>query len=217
MNNTKIYLVENCYGDPNKVYIGKTKNSRELPHKITYGEQIIYNYIDEVNSLDRKDWEPLESYWIEQFRQWGYEVINKNKKGGGGPEFVTDETKNKMSKFKSGKKHDKIHSNKGRPNIKLRKPKPEGFGDMMRQSRIGKPKPDGMGNKVSLSLKGKPKEGAYKPVLQYNLDGKIIKEWPSINHAAESTNSSASTISKVCRGIFKQTNGFIWKYKKQTI
>lgn len=25
---TKIYLVENCYGDSNKVYIGKTKNSR---------------------------------------------------------------------------------------------------------------------------------------------------------------------------------------------
>lgn len=37
---TYIYLVENCYGDPNKVYIGKTKNSRFLPHKKTYGEKI---------------------------------------------------------------------------------------------------------------------------------------------------------------------------------
>jgi hypothetical protein len=70
-----------------------------------------------------------------------------------------------------------------------------------------------MGKKLSLSLKGKPKKGAYKPVLQYTLEGNIIKEWPSINHAAEGTNSNASTISKVCRGIFKQTNNFIWKYK----
>jgi hypothetical protein len=37
---TKIYLVENCYGDPNKVYIGKTINSRELNHKKTYGKYI---------------------------------------------------------------------------------------------------------------------------------------------------------------------------------
>jgi hypothetical protein len=32
MNITKIYLVENCYGDPNKVYIGKTINSRKKVH-----------------------------------------------------------------------------------------------------------------------------------------------------------------------------------------
>ena len=97
MSITKIYLVENCFGDPNKVYIGKTKNCRELPHKVTYGDQIIYNHIDEINSLDYKDWEPLESYWIEQFRQWGFEVMNYNKKGGNGVEFHTQETKNKMS------------------------------------------------------------------------------------------------------------------------
>ena len=49
---TKIYLVENCYGDLNKVYIGKTKNSRENNHKNTYGDQIIYTIIDEIPSLD---------------------------------------------------------------------------------------------------------------------------------------------------------------------
>lgn len=30
---TKIYLVSNIDNDPNKVYIGKTKNSREYNHK----------------------------------------------------------------------------------------------------------------------------------------------------------------------------------------
>jgi len=93
---TKIYLVTNCYGDSNKVYIGKTKNSRKTPHKRIYGKDIIYDYIDEVNSINRKDWEPLETYWIQQFIAWGFEVVNKNKKGGGGPEFQTQETKDKI-------------------------------------------------------------------------------------------------------------------------
>jgi hypothetical protein len=214
MSITKIYLVENCFGDPNKVYIGKTKNCRELPHKITYGEKIIYNYIDEVNSLDYKDWEPLESYWIEQFRQWGFEVMNYNKKGGNGVEFHTQETKDKMSKLKKGKKHNKIHCNKGISNPKLRKPKPEGFGEMMRQVRQGVPKPEGFGEKISKNRDHKKAaEKKQKPILQFDLNNKLIKEWPSIKHAAGGTNSNASTISKVCRGIFKKTNGFIWKFK----
>jgi hypothetical protein len=214
MSITKIYLVENCFGDPNKVYIGKTKNCRELPHKITYGEKIIYNYIDEINSLDYKDWEPLESYWIEQFRQWGFEVMNYNKKGGNGVEFHTQETKDKMSKLKKGKKHNKIHCNKGISNPKLRKPKPEGFGEMMRQVRQGVPKPEGFGEKVSKNRDHKKvAEKQQKLILQFDLNNNLIREWSSIKHAAEETNSNASTISKVCRGIFKKTNGFIWKFK----
>jgi hypothetical protein len=87
INITKIYLVENCYGDSNKVYIGKTKNNRKSSHKNTFGNQIIYTYIDEIESTNREDWKPLESYWIEQFRQWGFEVMNKNK-GGNGPNYL---------------------------------------------------------------------------------------------------------------------------------
>ena len=75
---TYIYLVENCYGDPNKVYIGKTKNSRKGPHKRKYGKNISYTIIDEIYSLDHKKWKPLEAYWIEQFRQWGFELMNIN-------------------------------------------------------------------------------------------------------------------------------------------
>ena len=55
---TKIYLVTNCYGDPNKIYIGKTKNDRYPAHRKTYGELITYDYIDEVNSLNYKIWQP---------------------------------------------------------------------------------------------------------------------------------------------------------------
>lgn len=77
INITYIYLVENCYGDSNKVYIGKEKFpkvgkvTRKYNHKKTYGDQIMSTNIDHVDSLLRKDWKPLECFWIEQFRQWG--------------------------------------------------------------------------------------------------------------------------------------------------
>jgi hypothetical protein len=115
---TKIYLVTNCYGDPNKVYIGKTKVCRKQPHKKTYGKQIEYTYIDEVDSLDRQHWKPLESYWIEQFRQWGFDIQNKNK-GGGGLEFHTEETKQYFSSTRKGKPKpstSKAHKGRTSPN-----------------------------------------------------------------------------------------------------
>jgi len=85
-NITKIYLVTNCYDDPNKVYIGKTVNSRIYEHRQTYGKQIEYTYIDEINSINREDWEPVETYWIQQFMAWGFEVVNIRKIGGSGSE-----------------------------------------------------------------------------------------------------------------------------------
>lgn len=99
MEMTYIYLVTNCYNDSNKVYIGKTKinkgSIRKSLHKKKYGSNIIFTIIDQIESSDHKLWKPLESYWIEQFRQWGFDVQNQNK-GGGGPTKYNDETKLKM-------------------------------------------------------------------------------------------------------------------------
>jgi len=100
MEITKIYLIENCFGDPNKVYIGKTKYSRKSIHKKTFGEDIIYTYIDEIEGWGKEKWKYLETYWIHQFKQWGFEVMNENE-GGGGPVFHTEETKQKMRHPKS--------------------------------------------------------------------------------------------------------------------
>jgi hypothetical protein len=117
---TFIYLVTNCYGDSNKVYIGKTKTTRIHQHKKTYGNLINYIIIDEINSTSSKDWKPLECYWIEQFRQWGFDIQNKNS-GGGGPSIYSSETRFQMSQ--SNKKHyekgsernKKISQNKSNP------------------------------------------------------------------------------------------------------
>jgi hypothetical protein len=205
---TKIYLVENCYEDPNRVYIGKTINSRKYNHKKTYGDQIVYTIIDEINSFNRKDWGPLETYWIEQFIAWGFEVVNKNKKGGGGPEFFSQESKDKKSKSMLGK----IHSKETRLKIS--------------QSSIGKKRPKNVGEKISKSKKGKSincnrtfqhinklKETKSIPIVQYNLDGNFIKEWLSTQEAANSYNIQKGHICNALNGRSKTSNGFIWKYK----
>ena len=60
-------------------YIGKTLNldKRLASHKITYGSDILLEVLDETT-----DWKIEEIFWIEQFRQWGFNLKNKNKGGG---------------------------------------------------------------------------------------------------------------------------------------
>jgi hypothetical protein len=92
----KIYYLENSTG---VFYIGKTKNSlsnRLSSHKFQLKlkgiNDISIHLLDEV---EEKNWKPWESYWIEQFQTWGFNLINQNK-GGGGPITHTQETINKM-------------------------------------------------------------------------------------------------------------------------
>jgi hypothetical protein len=236
---TKIYLVENIKPGTNKVYIGKTKNDdRFYGHQTKYGLQIQYSIIDEINSLNHNDWEPLETYWIEQFRQWGFEVVNKRKKGGSGPISHTEETKQKIRKGKIGhecynniERNNKIskalqnHSKHYTEDIiqKMKKPKPEGFGELLSQIKKGKPRPDLKGrvspNKGKVSPnKGnnKPKpqgfgEHKYKPIYQYDLNNNIFKEWSSIKEAKLFTN--IKNIPLALSGANKTAGGYIWKYK----
>jgi predicted GIY-YIG superfamily endonuclease len=96
-----IYLLENLKNHPDKVYIGKTNkiNRRKNAHKCNYGDNVQITIIDQIESNDKKDWVPLESYWIEQFRQWGFKLLNQNN-GGGGLNTVSDVSKKKMSEAK---------------------------------------------------------------------------------------------------------------------
>lgn len=112
---TYIYLVENCYEDPNKVYIGKTKNpaKRKNDHCETFGYNIIYTIIDEINSLKKEDYIPIEQYWIHQFINWGFIVLNKNE-GGAGVEYCSEEHKRKIGDSKRGKEWKWVNRKKNR-------------------------------------------------------------------------------------------------------
>ena len=239
MKTTKIYLIENCYSDSNKVYIGKTINSRKHNHEKTYGKEIIYTIIDEINSLDYKEYKIIENYWIEQFNQWGFEVLNKNK-GGGGPtkwsEQLLNSEKNQLRK-------EKIKNNKERAEKIRRATK----GILLREERKQKlrgPRPHLVGKKkkplneeskkkISNSLKGrdaywmkgKKRTNEEKKKIseihkisihQYDLQGNFIKEWSSQTEASISLGIKISSINNCLKkGFNSSSGGYIWKYKNK--
>lgn len=84
-------------------------------------------------------------------------------------------------------------------------------------------------DKISKATKGKvfrrdiiekgveaSKEVSSKPILQYTLEGKFVREWPSMREAARALNiSSPRDLKRCCIGERKSRAGFIWKLKNQ--
>lgn len=241
IHTTKIYLVTKCYNDPNKVYIGKTKTSRKSAHKCKFGNQITYDYIDEILGLNKNDWKSLETYWIEQFIQWGFEVLNKNK-GGGGPETHSEKTRQKLAFGRKGKKH----SNKSK--LKISKANKGKLMSSQHKQKISK-KLLGIKRtketkiKMSEIKKGKipyiytaeqlekrsqlmknkwfnnpkyriKKVDNLKPVIQFTKNNIFEKEWPSATEAIKFFGKKCTAmISECCNGKRKTAYGYFWKFK----
>lgn len=53
-----------------------------------------------------------------------------------------------------------------------------------------------------------------KRIEQYDLDGNFIKSYHSIREASRQTNIEDKAIIQVAKGLYKQWNGFVWKYAK---
>lgn len=54
-----------------------------------------------------------------------------------------------------------------------------------------------------------------KPVLQYTLSGVFMKEFESLAAVKRELGFNASSVNKAARGIYKSSNGYIWKYKTE--
>ena len=53
------------------------------------------------------------------------------------------------------------------------------------------------------------------PIKQFDMNGKLVAEWDSINDAKRSKHKfHAGHISTCCNGLKPQYRGFIWKFKK---
>jgi hypothetical protein len=215
----KIYLVENCYNNSNKVYIGKTINSRKYDHKKTYGDGIKYTIIDETDGIEYEKWEPLESYWIEQFKQWGFEIMNIRMKGGSGPLFHTLETKTKMSKpkpntseaLKGIPKPSVSEALKGisRPYVSKKFKGVKLTEEHIENLKKGHSKKD-----KSFYKSEKWLSCLKKPICQYNLNGDFIAEWTSVTEAAIILKIGQPNISSCLSGKQKTAYKYVWKYKE---
>lgn len=52
-----------------------------------------------------------------------------------------------------------------------------------------------------------------KAVLQYDLEGNLIKEWKSAKEVERILGYSNVGISQCCRGLLKKSKGYIWRFK----
>jgi hypothetical protein len=217
---TYIYLITNIDNNPNKVYIGKANipKYRKHYHNSKFGKNITYDVIDIISYNYKHEWKFFESYWIEQFKHWGFEILNKNK-GGGGPEFHSEYTKNEMKGKPKPKGFGENHS-------KLLKgiTKPEGFGDKLSKIKMGTHLSLETRNKIGKSKTNhkcysdpkrgeKIRESKNKSVLQYDLNNNFIKEFESGQQASKHTLIDARGISLCCRKKGKTAGGFKWKFK----
>jgi len=64
-------------------------------------------------------------------------------------------------------------------------------------------------------IKSINKDKIKKPVLQFDLNNNLIKEFESISEASRKTNISNVQIGNCCIGKCKTSGGFIWKYANQ--
>lgn len=210
---TKIYLVTNIDNDSNKVYIGKTKgNWRKNQHKRKYGSQITFDYIDEINSLDCKDWKPLEIKWIQHYKELGYNILNENN-GGGGLLYHSNESKQKIRNKKLGSRHTEetkqkiINSKTGLKYNIIKK------GKYHKSSGISKP--EGFGDKIknNISRSTKISQTRQKPIIQYDLQNNFIQEWKSSKEAGDTLSINNSNITQCCKEKQKTYKNYKWKYK----
>ena len=56
-------------------------------------------------------------------------------------------------------------------------------------------------------------EGRTKPVLQYDLNGNLIREFFSIVEACRITGAKSQHISRCCKGLRNKTRGYKWAFK----
>ncbi len=227
-----IYKMINPNG---KIYIGQSINveRREAEYKglRCKGQIKLYNSLRKYG-FENHIHEIIEECSIEQLDErevyWGllYDVLSENGLNcmlGGGKGYVSDETMEHIKE--SAKLRNYTHSPETL--IKMRKPKPEGFGEKIgniTRGRILSPRSEEIKFKISMSNKGRKNSEeskinisigrtgkCYIPVLQFDLDDNIIREWPSIKQAK--TELNIVNISVALTGGNKTAGGFIWKYK----
>ena len=229
-----IYQIKNLVN--NKIYIGQTTQhnvaTRWAEHikSITsdkdsylirafryHGlENFIFNVIIEISDDQLDKAETEEILKKNSLSPNGYNIREGGSRGKHSQESIdkireshigkthTDETKEKLRQLNLGKKKTIETKEKNRQSM-LGKPKTRESIEKSAKARTGLKRSDDVKEKISSSRQIE--------VEQWSIEGKYIQTYPSIKKATIET--GCNDISKCCRGKYKQSGGFIWKYKDE--
>jgi group I intron endonuclease len=216
-NETYIY----CLIHDNHVrYVGKSDNPskrfeehlRKCKYQITYKDKWLFGLIEssqkpELLILDKVPFDEFgfwEDFYINLFKSYGFKLTNLAPGGCGGNfgletnkkiseklkgRIFNEEWKLKISKYRTGKKH----SEETKSLFKIQR-KNEG------NSMFG------------VKRKQEWDEKKRKKIYQIDGNGKIIKEWNSIQEASTNTNTNRTSINYVLSGKRKTAGGYKWVY-----
>lgn len=205
-----------------KKYIGQAKGNPQKRWSKGYKGCTVFN-----NAIQKYGWDNFEhiiladdltideaNYYEIQFikmfkttnRKYGY-----NLQFGGNNGKQSLETREKIRRSNIGK-----HKNFGKDNYFYGKTHTPETIAIIREKNIGRVQSEEEKAKRRKSLEGKQAgilHSNIKPVLQFNKNGSIIKEWQYINQVRDILGIDPSTIVRCCKGKQKTAGGYIWKYK----
>ena len=162
-----------------------------------FKHEILYTS-DSKDEICKKEIEMIETYKTNNL-EFGYNCSSGGYYGG----HLSDETKEKISRYGKGRKKTEEHKRKIGEAQKGEK-----------NHRYGKKNSKEMKEKVTKANILHPSSGAFpkRKVAQYTLDGELIKVWDSMGEIRRALGIRHCNISDCCRGFQKTSGGFVWKY-----
>ena len=230
METVYIYTLEHPVTEEIR-YVGKTRNPKmrfhnhcnklhnEKSHKRNWinklkkeGLKPKMKILDEVLESEWKFW---ERFWINQFKQWNFNLVNHT--SGGDGLTLGNETsfkkgnipwnygtaKPKILKGNRGKTENSI-KNQFKKGVKPWNKGVTGYNT----SRKGKPLQKEIKEKISNTLKGKP-SNKKRNIKQLDMNRNLIKKFSSITEAKLETGIKG--ISNVLTGRAKTAGGYLWE------
>ena len=230
METVYIYTLEHPVTEEIR-YVGKTRNPKmrfhnhcnklhnEKSHKRNWinklkkeGLKPKMKILDEVLESEWKFW---EKFWINQLKQWNFNLVNHT--SGGDGLTLGNETSFKKGNipWNSGTAKPKIlKGNRGKTENSIKNQFKKGVKPWNKgvtgynTSRKGKPLQKEIKEKISNTLKGKP-SNKKRNIKQLDMNRNLIKKFSSITEAKLETGIKG--ISNVLTGRAKTAGGYLWE------
>lgn len=228
-----IYLIVNVVN--NKKYVGQTvqnikdrfwshcaKNSKcpKLRNAIQkYGKE---NFkIITLKVFACSDFETLHKqldYWETWYIEY-YHSVEQGYNCSGGGQFVkspiSEETRQKMSESMKNfwKSHPEVLERIAGSRRGIKRDPESTRKALETKAAKSEEEKRTTGRRISQSKMGKPNKNCWKPILQYDLEGNFIKEWPSVAAVQKALNTKSNHMANCANGRRKTAYGYVWKWK----